>query len=99
MNLWWSKFATTSGTTENIMKQLLKPTEFENLIFEFQKIKVMIDADLVGYGVETNRLKELKKEINPLDKKLDNAFKYLLGKPDALLPKYTERKKIRLRKN
>ena len=38
--------------------------------------------------------KELKKEIAAVDKKLTNAFKYLLDKIDALAPAYKERKPI-----
>ena len=38
--------------------------------------------------------KELKKEIKVLDSKLNNAFKFLLDKIDALAPKYTDRKKV-----
>ena len=38
--------------------------------------------------------KELKKQITALDNKLNDAFKYLLEKIDALAPHYTNRKKI-----
>ena len=38
--------------------------------------------------------KELKKEIKDLDSKIDEAFKYLLKKTDALAPTYKNRKKI-----
>ena len=37
---------------------------------------------------------ELKKEIKELDDKLNQAFKYLLEKIDALAPHYTNRKSI-----
>lgn len=37
---------------------------------------------------------DFKKEISALDDKLNQAFKYLLQKIDALAPKYTKRKKI-----
>lgn len=42
--------------------------------------------------------KELKKEIEALDGKLNNAFEFLLEKIDALTPSYTERSKIGYRK-
>lgn len=38
--------------------------------------------------------KDLRQEIQALDDKLNNAFKYLLEKIDALAPQYTDRKKI-----
>jgi hypothetical protein len=38
--------------------------------------------------------KELKKEIEALDGKINQAFKYLLDKIDALTPTYKDRKKI-----
>jgi hypothetical protein len=167
------------------MKELLPVKNFENLIFEFRGIKVMIDVDLAAmYETETKKLKqqvsrnedrfpedfmftlskeekeqlivaaprlenlkhssvnpmvfteqgiamlssvlsskkaiqinieimrafsryraiilenkELKKEITELDKKLNNAFKYLLEKIDALAPHYTNRKKIGYKTN
>ena len=162
------------------MKELLPIKNFENLIFEFRGIKVMIDVDLAAmYETQTKKLKqqvkrnedrfpedfmfeltkeekeqlivvaprltnqkhssvnpmvfteqgvamlssvlsskkavqinieimrafsryralilenkELKKEITKLDNKLNNSFKYLLEKIDALAPHYTNRKKI-----
>ncbi len=42
---------------------------------------------------------ELKKEITALDNKLNEAFKYLLGKLDALAPTITERKAIGYKSN
>lgn len=38
--------------------------------------------------------KELKKEIQALEGKMNQSFKYLLEKIDALTPRYTDRKKI-----
>jgi len=37
---------------------------------------------------------ELKKQIDALDGKLNQAFKYLLSRIDSLTPKYTDREKI-----
>ncbi len=37
---------------------------------------------------------EIRREIEALDKKLNNAFKFLLDKIDALTPKYMNRKAI-----
>jgi hypothetical protein len=162
------------------MKQLEPVRNFENLIFEFRGIKVMVDVDLSSlYGTETKKLKqqvkrnvkrfppdfmfelnkeekemlisaaprlshlkysyispmvfteqgvamlssvlnsakavqinieivrafsryralvlenkELKKEIVALDGKLNETFKYLLRRIDALAPKISKRKKI-----
>lgn len=166
------------------MKSLAPIRNFENLIFEFRGIKVMIDIDLAAlYETETKRLKEqvkrnrnrfpkdfmfqltkdervqlmemaprlknlkhstiaplafteqgvamlssvlnsrkavqinieimrafaryrayilenndLRKEVMALDTKLNEAFKYLLEKIDALAPQYTHRKKIGYRR-
>ncbi len=162
------------------MKDIVPARNFENLIFEFRGIKVMIDIDLAAlYETETKKLKqqvkrnadrfpedfmfeltkeekeqliataprlenlkyspvnpmvfteqgvamlssvlttpkavqmnieimrafaryraillenhELKKEIKLLDNKLNQAFKYLLDKIDALTPQYKDRKPI-----
>lgn len=162
------------------MKNVFPARNFENLIFEFRGIKVMIDVDLASlYETETKKLKqqvkrnnerfpedfmfeltrdekeqlvvyaprlenlkhsyinpfvfteqgvamlssvlnskkavqinieimrafsryralilenkELKKEIEALDGKINYTFKFLLGKIDALTPAYQDRKKI-----
>jgi hypothetical protein len=50
---------TTSKTLENTMNEVLPVRSFENLIFEFRGIKVMIDADLAAmYETETKKLKQ-----------------------------------------
>lgn len=55
----WSHFVTSSKTLENTMKEVLPVRSFENLIFEFRGIKVMIDADLAAlYETETKKLKQ-----------------------------------------
>lgn len=43
------------------MKEVLAVSSFENLIFEFRGIKVMIDIDLAAlYETETKKLKQNK---------------------------------------
>jgi hypothetical protein len=162
------------------MKSILPVGNFENLIFEFRGIKVMIDSDLAAlYETETKKLKqqvkrnadrfpedfmfeltkeekeqliaavprlenlkyasvnpmvfteqgvamlssvlttpkavqmnieimrafaryraillennELRKELKSLDNKLNQAFKFLLDKIDALTPQYKDRKPL-----
>lgn len=41
---------------------------------------------------------ELKKEIKALDEKLNQAFRFLLEKIDALTPQYANRKRIGYKK-
>ncbi len=166
------------------MNELLPVKNFENFIFEFRGIKVMVDADLAAlYEIETKRLKEqvkrnqdrfppdfmftlteeekdrllqsaprlqglkhssvlpmvfteqgvamlssvlkssravqinieimrafsryralllenkeLRKEIQNLDSKLNQAFRFLLDKIDALTPVYIEHRKVGYRR-
>ena len=50
---------TSSETPEKTMNELLPVRSFENLIFEFRGIKVMIDVDLASlYDTETKKLKQ-----------------------------------------
>ena len=62
----WSHFVTSSETLENTMNELLPVRSFENLIFEFRGIKVMIDVDLAAlYDTETKKLKQqVKRNID-----------------------------------
>lgn len=50
---------TSSTTLLNRMNKAVQARSFENLIFEFRGIKVMIDSDLAGlYETETKKLKQ-----------------------------------------
>ena len=57
-------------------------------------INIEIMRAFARYRAFISENKELKKEMTALDDKLDQAFKYLLEKIDALTPQYTDRKKI-----
>ncbi|HET6989918.1 MAG TPA: ORF6N domain-containing protein [Bacteroidia bacterium] len=58
------------------------------------QINIEIVRAFSRYRALISENKELKKEIIALDGKLNEAFKYLLMKIDALAPKVRKRKKI-----
>ena len=58
------------------------------------KVNIEIMRAFARYRAILLENHELKKEIKLLDNKLNQAFKYLLDKIDALTPQYKDRKPI-----
>lgn len=62
------------------------------------KINIEIMRAFARYRAILLENKEIRQELKDLDEKLNQAFKYLLSRIDALTPKYTKRKRIGYRR-